>query len=296
MQQFPTIGIIARRDNHDLIDTLVVLTGFLQQLPDTAVILDEAVSDLLGQHRFDVCARDIMGTCCDLVIVVGGDGSMLKAASVLAEQDLPVVGVNRGKLGFLTDILPDEIEQTLGPILAGEYKAETRFLLDVSRPAPDGSELLLGSAMNDVVLHSGIAAQMIQFDLYIDEEFVYNQSSDGLIVATPTGSTAYSMSAGGPIMHPKLDAVVLAPMYPHSLSSRPIVVDSGRTIRIVVGERHNTMPQVSCDGSIVHTTAAGDVLCIRRKKKELKLLHPVDYNYYATCRSKLMWSHRPGRH
>src|SRR5690606_12485893 len=122
-----------------------------------------------------------------------------------------------------------------------------------------------GSAMNDVVLHPGKAAQMIEFELYIDGQFVYNQASDGLIVATPTGSTAYSMSAGGPIMHPKLDALVLVPMYPHSLSSRPIVVDSDSVITIVVGDRQNVTPQISCDGTVVHTTTAGDAISIQRK-------------------------------
>ena len=294
MQKFSTIGIISRRDNRELVDTLVALTSFLQRQPATRIVLDEAVSALLGTHPFEVCPRQDMGGLCQLVIVVGGDGSMLKAAPFLTDRDLPVVGINRGRLGFLTDILPEEIEQSLGPILAGEYKLESRFLLEVTQTGAQG-EAVLGAAMNDVVLHPGRAAQMIEFELYIDGQFVYNQASDGLIVATPTGSTAYSMSAGGPIMHPKLDALVLVPMYPHSLSSRPIVVDSGSIIKLVIGARENTAPQISCDGSVVHTTSVGDTITIQRKQKELKLLHPVDYDYYATCRSKLLWSHRPGK-
>lgn len=295
MQQFSTIGIISRRDNRELVDTLIALTTFLQRRPATRIVLDEAVSALLGTHPFEVCQRSDMGGLCQLVIVVGGDGSMLKAAPLLADRDLPVVGINRGRLGFLTDILPEEIEQGLGPILAGQYKQEARFLLEVIQPTANSGDIVLGAAMNDVVLHPGRAAQMIEFELYIDGQFVYNQASDGLIVATPTGSTAYSMSAGGPIMHPKLDALVLVPMYPHSLSSRPIVVDSGSSITLVIGDRENTAPQISCDGSVVHTTSVGDTITIRRKQKELQLLHPVDYDYYATCRSKLLWSHRPGK-
>ena len=294
MQQFSTIGLISRRDNRDIIDSLHTLIAFLEHRPSTRIVLDDAVSGLLGEHPYKVCPRESMGEVCELVIVVGGDGSMLKAAIVLAEQDIPVVGINRGRLGFLTDILPDDIEQSLGQILSGKYKVETRFLMDASLSS-NGQATLIGSAMNDVVLHPGIAAQMIEFALYIDGQFVYNQASDGLIVATPTGSTAYSMSAGGPIMHPDLDALVLVPMYPHSLSSRPIVVDSHREITIVVGDRHNSAsPQVSCDGSVEYTTAPGDIITIRRKARELKLLHPEDYDYYATCRSKLGWSHRPG--
>jgi NAD+ kinase len=293
--QFSTIGIISRRDNRDIIDSLSILTTFLLKQPGLSIVVDENVSGILQPHSYRVCPREQMGDICELVIVVGGDGSMLKAAPVLAEQNLPVVGINRGRLGFLTDILPDEIELRLGPILAGRYKMEGRFLLDVSLERA-GQAQFIGSAMNDIVLHPGIAAQMIEFELHIDGQYVYNQASDGLIVATPTGSTAYAMSAGGPIMHPGLDALVLVPMYPHSLSSRPIVVDSHSEIRVVVGERHNhSTPQISCDGSVEITTQTGDVLTIRRKERELRLLHPEDYDYYATCRSKLGWSHRPGR-
>jgi NAD+ kinase len=294
MQQFSTIGIISRRDNRDILDSLQVLTAYLRKRPHTGIVVDDAVSDLLGSHDFEVCKRESMGSCCQLVIVIGGDGSMLKVASTLAEQGVPVVGINRGRLGFLTDIVPEEIEKSLDEILAGKFKVESRFLLDVGIAGKSG-QVKLGSAMNDVVLHPGVAAQMIEFELYIDGQFVYNQASDGLIVATPTGSTAYSMSAGGPIMHPRLDALVLVPMYPHSLSSRPIVVDSDAEITVVIGERHDTTPQISCDGSVVYTTAVGDVLTIKRKPQQLQLLHPIDYDYYATCRSKLGWSHRPGK-
>lgn len=294
MQQFSTIGIIGRRDNRDILDSLQVLTAFLRKRPHIRIVVDEAVSDILGSHDFEVCARESMGSLCQLAIVIGGDGSMLKVASTLAEQGVPVVGINRGRLGFLTDIVPEEIEKSLDEILAGKFKVESRFLLDVDIAGTSG-QVKLGSAMNDVVLHPGVAAQMIEFELYIDGQFVYNQASDGLIVATPTGSTAYSMSAGGPIMHPRLDALVLVPMYPHSLSSRPIVVDSDAEIMVVIGERHDTTPQISCDGSVVYTTTVGDVLTIKRKPQQLQLLHPIDYDYYATCRSKLGWSHRPGK-
>jgi NAD+ kinase len=294
MQQFSTIGIISRRDNRELVDTLLAVSAFLQRRPHTRIILDEAVSALLGTHPYETMSRTQMAGVCQLMIVVGGDGSMLKAAPLLADHDLPVVGINRGRLGFLTDIRPEAIELALGPILEGQYVQEARFLLEVFLNTSKG-EILLGAAMNDVVLHPGRAATMIEFELYIDGRFVYNQASDGLIVATPTGSTAYSMSAGGPIMHPKLDALVLVPMYPHSLSSRPIVVDSDSNIKLVIGDRENTAPQVSCDGTVVHNTSVGDTIMIRRKQKELKLLHPVDYDYYATCRSKLHWSHRPGK-
>jgi len=294
MPQFPTIGLISRRDNRDIVDTLLLVASFLGKRQGTTIVVDESVDGLLGTHKFEVVQREQMGQRCQLVIVVGGDGSMLKAATLLAEQDIPVVGINRGRLGFLTDILPDDIESALDQILDGHYREEPRFLLEVATDA-DGTGRLLGSAMNDIVLHPGIAAQMIEFDLYVDGQFVCHQASDGLIIATPTGSTAYSLSAGGPIMHPRLDVLALVPMYPHSLSSRPIVVDSKSRITLVVGERHNTMPQISCDGTVMHTASVGETFTVQRKTKQLKLLHPVDYDYYATCRSKLGWAQRPVR-
>ena len=297
MSEFSSIGLIARQDNASITDSLNALADFLLQREGVKIVIDDAVSSLLQRHsafaQMTVVAPEEFYLHCDLVIVVGGDGSMLKAARTLAKQNLPVVGINRGRLGFLTDILPEEIQHDLSRVLDGKYKEESRFLLNVSLEH-DKNQREIGCALNDVVLHPGIAAQMIEFSLYIDEEFVYQQASDGLIVATPTGSTAYSMSAGGPIMHPKLDAVVLVPMYPHSLSSRPVVIDGKSEITIVVGDRHQTMPQVSCDGQVEYTAEPGDRIRVSKKLERLRLLHPMDYNYYETCRSKLGWSQRPG--
>lgn len=299
MHKFTTIGLIGKRNNESIVDSLNLLVSFLQARGGIEIVLDDSVADLLKEHddiqRFKVYQRSEMQSVCDLAIVVGGDGSMLKAASVLADQDIPVVGINRGRLGFLTDILPEEIEHNLAQVLDGKFKLEQRFLLEVSVER-DGQFKAIGCALNDVVLHPGVAAQMIEFELSIDDEFVYNQASDGLIVATPTGSTAYSMSAGGPIMHPKLDALVLVPMYPHSLSSRPIVIDGSSEVSIIPGGRHSINPQISCDGSVEYTTEPGDRIIIRKKEKKLKLLHPEDYHYYATCRSKLGWSTRLGKY
>lgn len=289
MTTFSTIGITGR-NNKDIVDSLQALTSFLEDSVKVDIVLDVNIAGLLGDKDYPVSPIEKLAGQCDLVIVVGGDGSLLQVASVLAEHDLPVIGINRGRLGFLTDVLPDELETTLGKVLAGDYKIESRFLLDLFIGE---KRQYLGSALNDIVLHPGKAVQMIEFALYIDGEFVYNQASDGLIVATPTGSTAYAMSAGGPIMHPFLDAIVLVPINPHSLSSRPIVVEGNRELTLVVGDRHNILPQVSCDGSMSHSCAPGDRITVRRKPKELQILHPADYDYYETCRSKLGWSYRP---
>ena len=290
MAQFKTIGLTAR-NNIEIVDSLQAVIRFLEHNSGTKILLDENIANLLDGNKYPVFSLDKLGNNCDLMIVVGGDGSLLQVASSLADHDLPVTGINRGTLGFLTDILPGDIESTLQPILDGEFKIESRFLLELSIGA--GAQNYLGSALNDIVLHPGKAVQMIEFELYIDNEFVYNQASDGLIVATPTGSTAYAMSAGGPIMHPRLDAIVLVPINPHSLSSRPIVVEGNRELTLVVGDRHNILPQLSCDGAMSHSCSPGDRITIRKKQKELKILHPADYDYYETCRSKLGWSHRP---
>lgn len=289
MSEFSTIGITGR-NNKEIVDSLYAVANFLEDHVDINIVLDVNIADLLRDKNYPVSPIEKLAEQCDLVIVVGGDGSLLQVASMLAEHDLPVIGINRGKLGFLTDILPDEIETTLEQVLAGEYKVESRYLLDLFI---GNNNEYLGSALNDVVLHPGKAVQMIEFALYIDQEFVYNQASDGLIVATPTGSTAYAMSAGGPIMHPGLDAMVLVPINPHSLSSRPIVIDGSSELTLIVGDRHQILPQLSCDGAMSHSCTPGDRITIRKKPKGLKIVHPADYDYYETCRSKLGWSHRP---
>lgn len=216
---------------------------------------------------------------------------MLNLAKVMATDQVPVIGVNRGKLGFLNDILPEELEERLAEVLAGDFTVEKRFLLDLFLREENG-ERHLGSALNDVVLHPGVAAQMIEFELFVDERFVYSQESDGLIVATPTGSTAYALSAGGPIMHPGLNAVALVPMYPHSLSSRPIVVDGDSEIRLVVARKGKLRPQLSCDGEERYTSRAGDILLVRKKSVPLQLIHPPSHSFYQACRSKLGWGSR----
>ena len=199
----------------------VILTWL--QVRGCTPVIEASTSVFLSDTELQVAGASMLGEICDLVIVVGGDGCLLGAARQLVRHNTPILGVNRGQLGFLTDILPIELEQQLEAIFKGQYSIEQRFLLDGALTR-NGGMIASGDALNDVVLHAGKAVQMINFELYINGEFVYSQKSDGLIVATPTGSTAYSMSAGGPIMHPSLDAIVIVPMFPHTLNSRPLVV------------------------------------------------------------------------
>ena len=292
MTNFKTIGLIGRLGSAKVVDTLKRLIRFLDGHGYTLVIEDRTATVLLD-HGHREASRQVLGEICDLAIVVGGDGSLLGAGRAMSRTGTPVLGVNRGRLGFLTDISPSELEERVGEVLAGHYEVEERFLLDAEVYRDD---VLVGAAdaLNDVVMHPGKAVRMIEFELFIDGHFVYSQRSDGLIIATPTGSTAYALSGGGPIMHPKLDAITLVPMFPHTLSSRPIVVDAASEIRIHIGETNEAYPHVSCDGQTKVVSKPDDILYVRRKPQRLTLLHPHGYNYYEVCRSKLGWSSRLG--
>ena len=294
MAEFNNIGLVGRPGHAGVVDTLRRLLDFLSG-KDLTVFVDDLTAELVSGHGQNQCQRAELSKFCDLVIVVGGDGSMLNVAKFVASDQVPVIGINRGRLGFLTDILPDELEEGITAVLDGSYSVDSRFLLEVvvrANSSKNSEDHHLGSALNDVVLHPGKAAQMIKFELFVDGIFVYSLDSDGLIVATPTGSTAYALSAGGPIMHPGLNAVVLVPMYPHSLGNRPIVVDGDSEIRIVVSPQETLEPQVSCDGQVLYTASAGDELIVRKKDVPLKLIHPPEHTFYQACRSKLGWGSR----
>lgn len=287
---FNHIGIIGRIGSELVLESVKTIAAFLLQR-HLVVILEEEIAQLWPDHQLQVCPRSAIGKSCDLVIVVGGDGSMLGAARILAKHNVPVVGVNRGGLGFLTDISPAEIEQKLAEVLEGQYIVEERFLLDTL--VKRGDEIVgRGSAFNDVVVSSNGAARMIEFETYIDDRFVYSQRSDGMIISTPTGSTAYSLSAGGPIMHPKLDALLLVPMFPHTLTSRPIVVDGSSEIKIIMAGDDQRKAYVTCDGHLRIKAEPGDTIVIYKKPTKLKLLHPMDHSFYAVCRDKLGWGHK----
>lgn len=292
MASFKNIGLIGRLGSAKVVETLRRLIRFLNA-HDYHVILEDRTATVLLDHGQQEASRRLLGEICDLVIVVGGDGSMLGAGRAMSRTGTPVLGINRGRLGFLTDISPDEVEQRVGEVLDGDYETEERFLLD-AEVFREGSLVGTADGLNDVVIHPGKAARMIEFELFIDEQFVYSQRSDGLIIATPTGSTAYALSGGGPIIHPKLEAITLVPMFPHTLSSRPIVVDAASEIKVHIGETNEAYPHVSCDGQTQVVSKPGDILYVRRKPQRLTLIHPRGHNYFEICRSKLGWSSRLG--
>ncbi len=285
MDHFRNIGLIGRPGNLAVADTLTQVHHFLEQR-GLHVIYDEDTAALLGNTVVQRCSRAVMGEACDLVIVVGGDGSMLHAARELVRFGTPVLGINRGRLGFLTDVAPDQLNDKLAAVLSGDYVEDTRFLLaaQVRRGATRGHEML---ALNDIILHTGKTVHMIEFELYVEGQFVYRLRSDGLIVTTPTGSTAYALSGGGPILHPRLDAIGLVPMHPHTLSSRPIVVDGSSEIKILL--LSDIPPVVSADGQPGQSLAPGDWLYVRKHPFKLRLLHPPGHDFYEACRTKLGW-------
>lgn len=295
MKAFGKVGLIGRPGSHPVVDSLDMLLRFLQKRGCEVFIESETArsffSSTTPHGSFKTVRKDELSHFCDLVIVVGGDGSMLGAARILSKASVPVLGVNRGSLGFLTDISPDEIERRVAEVLDGKFMTEERFLL-TARVFRKETEVGISDAMNEVVLHRGTSLRMIEFALYIDGQFVYSQHSDGLIVSTPTGSTAYALSGGGPILHPTLDAIALVPMFSHALTSRPIVLDGNSRIRIVMAGFRGGNPEISCDGQNHITIELGDEIHIEKKPEKLSLIHPLDYNYYETCRTKLGWGSR----
>lgn len=287
-QKFKRVILYARqhRANQGVNESLHRLVEFLRhEQVDAYLDIDTATHFAVDLPTLD---RSLMGKKHDLIVVVGGDGSLLSAARMAIQVNVPVIGINRGRLGFLTDISPQNIEHHLGAVLNGKYEEEHRFLLHTS--IHDGETIYFhGDALNDVVLGRGNETHLIEFDVFINQRFVSRYRSDGMILSTPTGSTAYALSAGGPIMHPQLNAIVLVPMFSHSLSSRPIVVDGEVKIDLKISERNESDLRISCDGHESRLVKPGQLVSIEKNTQQLRLLHPLDYHYYDTLRIKLGW-------
>lgn len=293
-QRFKRVILYARqhRANQDIHETLQRLVVFLRT-QQVETFLDEDTA-----QGFDldlpILPRTQMREQDDLIVVVGGDGSLLSAARMALRVNVPVIGINRGRLGFLTDISPQDLESQIGEVLAGNYCEERRFLLHM-RIHDEKTTYYEGDALNDVVLSRGNETHLIAFDVYINQQFVSHYRSDGLILATPTGSTAYALSAGGPIMHPQLNAIVVVPMFSHSLSSRPLVIDGQAQIELRINTNNEQTLQISCDGHESSMVKPGQWVTVVKNTQELRLLHPNDYHYYDTLRIKLGWgSHFQG--
>ena len=239
-----------------------------------------------GVTDFDALAPEELGRQCDLGVVVGGDGTMLGIARELARFNLPLVGINQGRLGFITDIPHGHYREALAPMIAGDYEEEHRSMLegDVWR---DGMKIFEGLSLNDVVVSRGGTSGMVELKVDIDDDFVANLRADGLIIATPTGSTAYALSAGGPILHPGIGGWVLVPIASHTLSNRPIVLPDQGEIRIGIVAARDASANFDMQSlaSLLH----GDQVRVRRSEHKVRFLHPRGWSYYATLRRKLRW-------
>lgn len=290
LTEFKTIGLIGKPQHPKAQQTLLALYHFLEKkgiklIVDSRIANDLPVATLVSAELVEI------GELCDLAIVVGGDGYMLGAARVLSRFDIAVIGVNRGNLGFLTDLDPDNFEQPLSEVLAGHYQIENRFLLD-AQVHSHGHMKSRNTAVNEAVLHPDKIAHMIEFEVYVNDNFMLNQRADGLIISTPTGSTAYSLSGGGPILTPNLDAISLLPMFPHTLNSRPIVIDAESCVRLKISENNATEMQISCDSHVNLSVLPGDEVFLRKTKHQLKLVHPQNYNYFHVLQNKLGWGNK----
>lgn len=290
MTKFQHIGIIIKSGDERLRSVLDNLLPFLHS-KGTQLYFDESVRKN-GLDEKPILSRTALAEQSEAIIVIGGDGTLLDAARTIVEYNVPLIGVNIGRLGFLVDISPDEMSAQLDAILDGQYYLEKRTLLQaaVHRQKDKLTESL---ALNDVVLHIRDAVRMIEFETRINGQLVHLQRADGIVVSTPTGSTAYSLSGGGPILHPDLDATVLVPICPHTLSNRPIVVNSDSRIEIQLMPHSHTHAQVAFDGQANFDVEPEDVIRIERHPQKLNLIHPKAYDYYHILRKKLRWSEQP---
>ena len=291
-QAFKKIGLIGKYANTEIGENLVELAQYLKS-KEATVYLDQGTADSLGTDfvQAEALNRDQMGEQCELIIVLGGDGTLLNAARSLTKYDIKLIGINLGHLGFLTDIPWDNYQQKLDEIFNGEYHIEDRMLLQACI-IRDGVTISESIAFNDVIVHKWEEARMLEFETTIDNKFVNVQRSDGLIIATPTGSTAYALSSGGPVLNPGLNAILMVPICPHTLTQRPLVIQSDSEIEITISEEGHARAQVTCDGQINLGVTAGDRIHVKKFDGKVSLLHPHDYNYYEILRAKLHWGAR----
>ncbi len=281
------IALIGRAADVRVADAMIALGAHLAGARYTVFVTADGAPEFSGANVTRASEEDIASQS-DLIVAVGGDGTLLYAARMLAGRDVPLFGVNRGRLGFLTDVTPAEMLECIDQVLAGDCIEDHRTMLGATLTNRSGSTQSM-QALNDVVLQKWETGRMLDFETTIDGRYVNTHGGDGLVVATATGSTAYALSCGGPIVEPNLDVVVLVPICPHTLSDRPIVVPSRAQIDVRLVERPDTKAQVTCDGAMLGDLEPGDVLTIGPTSARVTLLHPPGYDYFRLLRSKLRW-------
>ena len=281
-----TIALVVRQNTDGIAEPVNSIIDFLRGLGHTVVFEAETAAHLDVAGVPALSAADI-GACADCAIVMGGDGTMLGIGRQLAKYGTPLIGINQGRLGFVTDIPLDDYPQALLPMLQGQYEQESRPLMH-ARVVRQGETVFEALAMNDVVVNRGGTSGMVELRVEVDGQFLSNQRADGLIVATPTGSTAYTLSVGGPLMHPSIPAWLMAPIAPHTLSNRPIVLSDQTEVmmEVVSGRDISANFDMQSLASLLH----GDRIFVRRSEYSVRFLHPVGWNYFATLRKKLGWN------
>ncbi len=286
MYKFKKIGLIVKFNDLAISNTLHEVYNKLKSR-EIELLLDHTTRGLLGGPS--TVNIETIGAECDLAIIIGGDGTLLHAARELVDFGVPLVGINRGRLGFLVDVCPDKELSLIDGILEGKYISENRFMFEAN--IIRANEIVHSSyAFNDVVLRIRDLLQIMEFEVEIDGNFVNRQRADGIIVSTPSGSTAYSLSNGGPIVSPSLEAIVLQPICPHTLSSRSLVVNSDSEIKIHICDKGVPNAQAVCDGQVYMDAELDDIIMVRRKETTVELLHPENYDYHHILREKLNWS------
>jgi NAD+ kinase len=284
---FQSIALVGRPTDLRVAECMLSLADHfyskgVRALVDPGVNLDFRPDSVL------LCPEASFATRADLIIVIGGDGTLLYAARLVAGHSVPMLGINRGRLGFMTDVSPSSMLEDVDSVLAGRYSEDRRSLL-AARLEKRGGESVSALALNDVVVNKWETGRTMDFETSINGRFVNSHGGDGMVIATATGSTAYALSCGGPIVEPDLDVWVLAPICPHTLSDRPIVVRAGSKVQLRMSDRFESRAQVTCDGIAIGELEQGDNLCVEGADAQVTLLHPPGYDYYRLLRSKLHW-------
>ena len=281
---FQKVAVLGRHADPRVAEPMTLLVRHLTKAGIEVFAADDMTIDLPVTR---IAESKLAGNA-DLIIAIGGDGTMLYAGNLSRRSDIPLLGVNRGRLGFLADVSPDEMLTSVDHILGGDYTCESRLLLDALLTSADGSTVA-ATALNDVVVQRRETGRMIDLVTSIAGKYVNTHSGDGLIVATPTGSTAYALSCGGPIIEPQLDAVVVVPICPHTLTDRPIVVAASQTIEIRLLRREDTGAEVTIDGDTIGAIEPDDVITVSAADTRLQLIHPPGHDFFGILRSKLYW-------
>ncbi len=286
--QFQTVALIGRYNTPEIAEPVLQLASYLEQ-QGYRIVIPVQTGERIGNPSYAMATLHEIGEIADVAVVLGGDGTLLNVARAMINFSVPLIGVNQGRLGFLTDVSRDNMLETISRMLAGEYTTEDRILLH-TEVYGHHEKLFESCAFNDVVISKGSTGRIIEIETFIDGEFVNSQRSDGLVVATPTGSTAYALSAGGPILHPTLEAIALVPICPHTLGARPIAVNSHSKVEIRVVRADDC--QVHFDGQRRFDLNMDDKVIIERAKHPIHLLHPHGYSYYDMLRQKLHWGEK----